>query len=318
MKIGSVVFATEQGLGILAKDLYDHGVIHRVMIQPHSRHREFHSWYGSNGRPLHRDNYDWFFEGLDAVIFLETPFDWSLIVEARKRGIVTMLMPDECTPYPLHYEPDIILCPSALERTYNEGKYCLDVVFPPTVEWHLRSKAHIFIHNAGHGGLGGRNGTRELIEAMQYVKSPIKLIIRSQTHEFSSNDPRVEIRHGTVPHEQLWAQGDVFVFPDKFAGLSMPMQEAFAAGMLVMTSNRYPNNVWLPTAPLIPVSGYKMEQLGIKFQSAIITPQDIATTMDFWYGENIELYSSLGFAWSKTHTWGKLKKVISLALKDKR
>jgi hypothetical protein len=311
-KIGSVVFATEQGLGILAKSLYDNGVLSKVLIVPHSTHPG-QDWF-ANSKPFAPENYDWFLDGLDAVMFLEVPFDWQLLLKARERGIVTMLMPDECTPYPLRYEPDIIVCPSELENTYNQGRRCINVTVPTDVPWKLRRRAKVFIHNAGHGGLGGRNGTKELLEAVPLIKSPIKLVIRSQTPRFTSNDPRVTIQHGTVPHGQLWASGDVLVFPDKFAGLSMPMQEAFASGMLVMTSDRFPNNAWLPRDPLIPVSGYKTERLGVEFQSAIIAPQDIATAIDAWYNRDITIYSRLGKDWAVKNSWKLLKRRLSQEL----
>ena len=38
----------------------------------------------------------------------------------------------------------------------------------------------------------------------------------------------------------------MFVFPEKFNGLSLPLQEARAAGMLVLATDRFPMNTWLP------------------------------------------------------------------------
>lgn len=308
--IGSVVFSTESGLGILAKSFYDAGVIEKVLVVKHSRHKG-HDWF-SNSKPYSEENYEWFLDGLDSVLFFETPFDWRLIPMAKKHGITTMIMPDECTPYPLKYEPDYIVCPSLLEATYNRSRECINITVPPDVTWRERTKASVFIHNAGNGGLGGRNGTQELLDSMQYVTSPIKLIVRSQTNAYRSDDPRVEIRMGSIPHNELWNEGDVFVFPDKFAGLSLPMQEAFAAGMLVMGTDRFPTNHWLPEDPLIPVSGYKDERLGIPFKSAVIDPRDIASTIDYWYNKDITAFSHVGREWAQQNTWQKVKNELSL------
>jgi len=303
-KVGSIVFATESGLGRLAKSFYDNGVLDKVLIYPHSCHKE-HPWF-PNSRPYSLDNINWLLD-VEKLLFFETPFNWKIIPMARERGIKTILMPDECTPYPLCYEPDVILCPSLLENTYNKGN-CVNITIPVDVKWKLRKTAAVFVHNAGHGGLAGRNGTKELLEAMKYVKSPIKLIIRTQSHEFKSNDPRVEIRHGTFPYEELYTEGDVFIFPDKFAGLSLPLQEAFASGMLVMASDRFPLNTWLPKEPLIPVRGYKKERIAIVLESAIIDPQDIAECIDFWYNEPIEKFSLQGKVWAKRNSWQKFQK----------
>lgn len=306
LNIGSVVYATEQGLGRLAKAFYDNGVISKVLIQKHSRHDEHTEWY-QEWKYLHPENYNWFLEGLDAVLFLETPFDWKLLIRARERGIKTILMPDECTPYPLRYEPDIILCPSLLEMEYNKDKNAHFIPFPITYPWKLREKARVFIHNAGHGGLGGRNGTQELLNAMPMVKSPIELRIRTQSNAYHSSDPRVTIDHRTLPYGELFTEGDVFIFPDKFAGLSLPLQEAFSAGLLVMTTDRFPLNTWLPKEPLIPVERYQKEKLGVAFDYAIIDPSAIASKIDEWYNTDITQFSLMGKEFGQRNTWQNFK-----------
>ena len=165
----------------------------------------------------------------------------------------------------------------------------------------MRKTANVFVFNAGNGGLGGRNGTKELLEAMKYVKSPIKLIVRSQKPIDEYKDPRIEYRIGTF--DDIWSEGDVFVFPEKFNGLSLPLQEAFASGMLVMCGNRFPMNTWLPTEPLIPVSGYKKEKVAVTFDSAIIRPQDIAKCIDCWYDKDISKYSEQGRVFNINNSW---------------
>lgn len=179
------------------------------------------------------------------------------------------------------------------------------------IKWRLRERANIFIMNAGNGGLGGRNGTKELLDAMQYVKSPIKLIVRSQVPIKEYDDPRIEYRIGTF--NDIWDEGDVFIFPEKFNGLSLPLQEAFASGMLVMCADRFPMNTWLPTEPLIPVNNYKKERLAVEFDCAVINPLDIAMSIDEWYDKDITKFSLLGKEFNKNNSWEVLKeKYISL------
>lgn len=175
-------------------------------------------------------------------------------------------------------------------------------------KWKLRTRACTFVMNAGHGGLGGRNGLQELIDSIKYIDSPIKLLIRSQNpipHRYE--DPRVEYVVGDLPYEELFTVGDVFIYPDKFGGSCLPLQEAFASGMMVMTSNRYPNNVWLPQEPLIPIKGYKKEKISIEFDSAIVDPKDIARQIDLWYNKPIEKYSLAGKQWAEENSWAALK-----------
>jgi glycosyltransferase involved in cell wall biosynthesis len=101
----------------------------------------------------------------------------------------------------------------------------------------------------------------------------------------------------------MYADGDVFVFPEKFNGLSLPLQEAYASGMLVMTSHRFPMNTWLPTDPMIPVDHYERDRVAVDIESAVIDPKEIAETMDRWYSRSIEEFSIKGRDWARENSW---------------
>lgn len=296
---GSIVYATEQGLGYLAKDFYDNGIIDLVCIEKHSNRTNHYEWYPDSV------SQETLLDKCDTLIFFETPFNWKIIVEARERGIKTILIPMyECTRFPFPYEPDEIWTPSHLDTQFYGDKVTKQIQIPVNVEWKLREKARVFVHNAGNGGLGGRNGTKELIEAFKYVKSETKLIIRSQV-PLKCDDPRIEVRIGTF--DDIWSEGDVFIFPEKFNGLSLPLQEAYASGMLIMCGARFPMTEWLPKEPMIPVSGYHKERIAVSFDCAEYNPQDIARTIDEWYDKDITKYSLLGKEWREKNLWNNLK-----------
>lgn len=300
---GAVVFAVESGLGRQAKQFYDHGIFDIALIQKHSSYKEHPEWY-----PNRVDNFEQLLNKCTEIWFFETPFDWKYIIRARERGVKTVLVAMyECTNSPLPYFPDVILGGSVLETEFFGAKH-INVPVPDEIVWKERKKALTFVHNAGHGGLHGRNGTKELLKAMEYVKSPIKLIIRSQFDNFNSNDPRVEIRVGDFPYETLFSEGDVFVYPDKFGGSCLPLQEAFASGMVIMASNRHPSNLWLPNEPLIPIKGYQKLKIYREFDAAIVDPVDIANTIDGWYDKDISKFSKLGKEWGVLNSWANLKK----------
>lgn len=296
--IGAIVLATEQGLGYLAKDFYDNGIIDYVHIKKHSSRVNHYEWYREN---LTEEE---LLEKCDTIIAFETFFNWKIIPRARELGKKTILVPMyECTNHPLPYQPDEIWSPSLLDQKYYPNSKLIQI--PVNVEWKLRTTAKTFVHNAGNGGLGGRNGTKELMEAMKWVKSPIKLIIRSQVPIKQVEDPRIEYRIGSF--NDIWSEGDVFVFPEKFNGLSLPLQEAFASGMLVMGTARFPMIEWLPNEPLIKVKSYKQEFLAVPFDFAIIDPKDIATQIDFWYNKDITRFSLLGKEFNQANKWTTLK-----------
>lgn len=305
---GSIVFATEQGLGVIAKEFYDNGIISKVLIQPHSRRENHYNWY-PYAKVADKTNFDWLLKDIDSLLFFETPFDWSIIKMAQAKGIKTILMPMyECTQYPFPYYLDMILCPSLLEMKYYGGHENIQqVVVPVSQTWRPRKRARIFVHNAGNGGLGGRNGTRELLDSIQYVKSPIRLIVRFQEGDYKCTDPRVELRKGNFSREELYNEGDVFIFPEKFNGLSLPLQEAFASGMAVMAGNRFPINTWLPKDILIPVKEYTKEKIAVEFDSAVYDPKDIAKTIDAWYDKDITKLSNKGKEFNKKYNWKVLR-----------
>lgn len=302
-KVGSIVYATEQGLGYLAKSFYDNGIIHKVLIHEHTNRKNHREWYADEHIVSSEQE---LLEECDVLIFFETPFNWKIIPKAREKGIKTILIPMyECTRFPFPYEPDEVWSPSALDHQFYGDKSTKQIQIPVDSEWKLREKALVFVHNAGNGGLGGRNGTKELLEALKYVKSPIKLIIRSQVPIQEVNDPRVEVRIGTF--DDIWSEGDVFIFPEKFNGLSLPLQEAFASGMLVMCGNRFPNTEWLPNEPMIPVWDYHKERISVEFNCAEFQPQDIAQTIDTWYNKDISNYSYQGLQYNQNNSWNNLK-----------
>ena len=316
-RVGTICYACDSGLGVLAKSFYDARVVTDVLVVRHAHHKTHDDWYPESLetpiRPFDSELARWFCKQMDTMLFFETPFDWSLIPYCCERKVRTVLMPmHECMPKEIPHRPDLWLCPSLLDlECYPDGTF---LPVPVDVAWRQRTEARVFVHNAGHGGLKGRNGTAELIEAMRHVKSPLKLILRIQSDaRFGMsvlNDPRVDIRVGTVPYGDLYAEGDVFVFPEKFNGLSLPLQEARAAGMLVMATDRFPMNRWLLTEPLIPTVGHRKASVGgpyREFDEAVVDPKDIAATMDAWYGRNIEVYSRGGLAWSAETSWGALR-----------
>lgn len=333
MKIGSVCFATERGLGYLAKSFYDNGVVTDVTIIRHSSIPTQKHWY-PNATEITSTSYtalpqmqEWL-RSLDIAVFFETPFDWEVFKFCRDNGVKTALMTMyECTPEHRSHHPDLYLCPSLLDlEFFPEPKVFIPV--PVDIPWQLRKEARVFVHNAGYIGLKGRNGTLELLKAMQFVDSDIKLLVRSQSPELHQlarqvptvkRDSRVELFVGQVPYDELRAGCDVCIAPEKWNGLSLPLQESRAAGLLVMTTNRYPFNTWLPREPLIHVKGYQKQRLAgrlLEFDECVLEPKDIALKIDEWCGKDISDYSRSGLEWAKTMSWDALKPRYIAALEN--
>lgn len=323
MRVGTICFAIKRGLGYLAKAFYDNGVVTDPIIMHHGRIKTQYDWYPNainiTTRPFLNNEVKAKIREMDLMLFFETPFEWEIINYCRDVGVKTALMPMyECTHKGPPAKPDLFLCPSLLDMNYypNNSVFIPIPVDPELSPWRLREKAEVFIHNGGYLGIQGREGTLNVITAMRYVKSPLKLIVRSQERipnshiRMCSRDSRIEYNQETIPLTELYATADVAVGAQIWNGCSLPLQEAYASGLLVMNTDRYPVNTWLPNDPLIPVERYDRGGVGGNFNEidvARVSPRAIAAKMDEWYGKDISFYSFLGKEWAAENSWEKLK-----------
>ena len=330
MKVGSLHYATHSGLGVLAKEYYDHGIITDVLIYKHVNFPTQREWYpqadmiGDVSLRSREDDLrvlDDFIGRLDVLFVFESPWMRETLELAIKHKVPVALMPMyEWSPYPLH--ADVFVTVSRLDYDYYKRMYpdkrveLIPVPANSQVPWTLREKALTFMHNGGNGSRHDRNGTRALIEALPYIESPIKLKLRAQGLDLPEvNDPRVEVVNRSLELSELWGGSDVFIFVERFNGLSLPLQEAHSAGMLVIAGKRYPIDTWLPTEPLVEPSGYEMLQFtSVQFQSAQYEPRAIARKIDEFYGTDITAYSLAGKRWAEENSWEKLAPVYRALL----
>jgi glycosyltransferase involved in cell wall biosynthesis len=311
--VGSIVRPNNSGLGTLALEFVEHGLIDKCLLFPNGVYKDFPDRFPNSRMckshlSIQQDEIDWLLSDIKTLLILETPFNWSIIKQAKEKGIKVVFVPmHECLPEPV-YMPDVWVCVSDLdfELPYIP-KIRLNIpVNTDKISWKVRGFAKTFIHNAGHGGLQGRNGTKELVEAMKYVKSPIKLIIRSQSSKTDIDDNRIEFIYGNYENYQdLYRDGDVFVFPEKFNGLSLPLQEAFASGMGIITTDKSCFS-WLPKDLLLPVK-WEKTRVAREVDSAIHDPIEIAKKIDFIYNKDISTYSREGRKWSEENNWKSLR-----------
>lgn len=324
MRVGTVCYATSRGLGHLARDFRRHGLVTDTYVVRHPSVPTNADWYPNAPwtplKPFRTDEvYRWCL-GLDALLLFETPFDWHLLRMLRGKVRTFLVTMYECTPR-FHTAPDVYLCPSDLDLRYFPREKSVRVRLPVEYPWRLRTRAEHFVHNGGYLGVKAkgrvmREGTTTLIEAMRHVRSPVRLTIRVQENvpaeylKVVTEDARIDYHAGTVPYEALYATGDVAVGCQRWNGCSLPLQEAFASGMLVMNTDRFPANTWLPRGPLIPCPG-RIEDSSIggpytRFDEADPDPHNVAAAIDKWYGTDITEYSLAGKKWAEENSWAAL------------
>lgn len=331
MRVGSVGYATDQGLAHLMRDFYSAGVVQEVMIYQHPGGRPTHAeWYPPGTPVLGKRVFvgpqvDAFLDKINILLCYETPFDWTLVNRCRNRGIKTVLMPMyEWFPERPPALFDLYLCPSALDYDIF-SKLCpgravhLPVPVDPAT-WRLRTRARRYLHNAGHVGSRNHKGTEEVLRALPLVKSPVVLTVRCQEERLLDrlvavvpgiqNDDRLHLTYGSVPYEDLFRGNDVYVAPEKYNGLSLPLQEARAAGMQLITTDRYPANSWLPRSGMVRPAEVRRTRVAggyLEIDECVVDPRELARVMDELYDTDITYYSESGRRWAEVNSWVNLK-----------
>lgn len=139
------------------------------------------------------------------------------------------------------------------------------------------------------------------------VRSDVKFVIYSQ-RKIEFEHPKVELRVGNFKnYTDIWNGGDVFVFPHKFDGLSLPVQEALSVGMPVLSTAIYPFTTWLPQEWLFNYD--ELVQLKVwdrMIDVAVIDPSVIAAKIDVWANKDILTESQKANKLANTITWDKL------------
>jgi len=260
---------------------------------------------------------DEFLKDINIVLAFETPYNWNIFSMANERGIKTILMPMyEWTEEKPPINPDLYLCPSLLERDIykyypTKSEYLPVPVDRKVFPFKLRKKAETFVFNNGHGGTKGRNGLRELLQAIPLVRSDVKFIIRSQVPIPEIKDNRVSVMVGNIKNRaDLFKDGDVFIFPRMFGGLQLPTWEAISSGMPVLSTDIYPFNAILPKSWFFKpdrIEKGRTAPANRIIDIAIVNPKVIAEKIDEWANENITKESKKAEKIAEKINWENMK-----------
>lgn len=299
MKIGLIGKDNYKGLGTLTEEWMRHMPLDKVMCVGDALKR----WSGAIyvRQPTIID-YDNFTRGLDVVVVLEMAFP-EIITAARKNGAkVALKVNYEYLPERLSVEPDLYLCSSSVnyDAVRSNNKVLIaDPVDTDRIPFKKRKIAKVFQHNTGNP-LNDANCTAETIEAFKVLKKE-EFIIK---------------QHGDVENYwELYGDGDVFVLPQKFRATSLPIQEAMASGMPVITTDIRPFNEFVPKETLIDPVGFKnLTGYYRPIRAAEIKIEDLRDKIISLLGKDIQKLSERSREYAESISWRKLipklKKVL--------
>lgn len=225
-------------------------------------------WYPDatwvKGLPTAADFRTWL-QGLDVVYTAETGYGQALWPEADRLGVRTVLHAN-FEFLDRRDQPTVWAAPSMWHfGEFPTGSVFLPVPIRPTAPDVPKTSASRLLHIVGRPAVHDRNGTSDLLQALQHIQSRVTVTVKCQDPGYVAGlirDHRVRtpdnvtlvVDTGDVPDNSDLYQGqDVLVMPRRFGGLCLPAQEALGSGMPVIMPDISPNT-WLPNEWLVPAS----------------------------------------------------------------
>ena len=202
---------------------------------------------------------DEFLNGLDWLLFVETPYILRLPERARRAGVRLAAIPmaenfDPRAPWVGLIDlmlPPTRHCTALLERARREYGFAWRVAYVPgavdteRLPFRPRAVCESFLFCNGRGGYAGRKGAAAIAAAARLAPE-VRLIVRSQVAELPPMPPHVEVRPEAADPAELYRDGDVAVQPSRWEGLGLTLLEAQACGLPLVTTDGPPMAEYRP------------------------------------------------------------------------
>jgi glycosyltransferase involved in cell wall biosynthesis len=268
VRVGLIARADSRGLGIQTKAFYDYMQPAKTMVVDCPSVNPLplrNDWYPGatwiHGLPTDGDFRVWL-QGLDVVYTAETGYGQALWDVAEQMGVKTVLA--------LNYEfldlndrPSMWAAPSMWH--YDNIPFANKCFLPVPIELHpadFPAAGRRFLHVVGRPAIYDRNGTEDLLQALQFVTSEVDVTLTCQDpgyvdallgrYSIPSNVTVRQMTGDITDRWDLYRGQDVLVLPRRFGGLCLPVNEALGAGLPVIMPDISPNNTWLRDEWLIP------------------------------------------------------------------
>lgn len=189
----------------------------------------------------------WLLDGCDVLYSAETWYAPEVPAEAAKADVRTFLhvMPELFTAH----VADELWIPTTYRRRHIPTHRLVPVpVALDRFDYRPRGGEH-FVHIVAPAMLD-RNGTSSMLAALQKVSAPIRVTVQGATAvvRLPARCPvKLDMEPRGYPDEywDIWPDdGDVLILPRRYAGLSMPVQEAAARGMPAIMTAADPQQSW--------------------------------------------------------------------------
>lgn len=244
------------------------------------------------GFPARRE-WQWLTSHIDVILTVETPYASALCSFAArtKTRVVVQANPELFDPREC---PDsIVILPTSWESHRVEGATVLPLPVPTDMlPYRHRDGVRTFVHQWAPA-FHDRNGTEVLLAALPSITVPCNLIVRGPAKlKLPARVGHVEVVHDRRQYANYWEgwpeEADCLVLPRRFGGLSLPMMEAAALGMPIITTDLAPQNEWVPRPGLVKVKPgpHYVRMKGGQFPVWDVDPVALALAMDRMVRDN--------------------------------
>ena len=236
-----------------------------------------------------------FLGGLTHVLTAETFYSYEMIRLANASGIKTFNQVNyefcdhlrQSLPMPYKW-----LMPSYWHLDTMQMKFENVEYLPPPIFTNEFKKAREtnfarrgyrrFVHIVGKQAEHDRNGTEDLLRALEYCQSEFELVIRSQYPlPYQVNDRRVMFDIGNKSDQnELYEDFDAMILPRRYGGLCLPVNEALCSGLPVIMTDVSPNNYVLPERWLVQAKVQKQFMTRTMIDCYMSNVTDLAERID--------------------------------------
>lgn len=313
MRLGLIVRAVTRGLGIQSLETWRHlnpAVTVLIDSMPDRDKWELHrDWYpdaiitewAGYTAPITDQALDALL-GCDVILTFETWYDPTIPERAKAKGIATVIMvnPELWRDHETEHATAVWV-PSTWR--IDQIPRAEHVVFPVALDrFENAQPGGKFLHLGGHKARADRNGMEVAIRAARLANIPLTVT----TQDRLRLDGRgIVLGPSKDNYWEMYEGHGVLVMPRKYGGLSLPTQEAMAAGLAVVMTDTSPNHDW-PVSVVSCIRSQKMGMPGGVIDIYEANREELAREMQRMQDSDYRLeWQGKGLQWAFENCWAE-------------
>lgn len=263
---------------------------------------------------------------LDVLFAVETLYDWRICHMARSVGCKTVVQGNPefylhgLAPWNVRPHPDAWWWPTdwLWDRLPAESRV-VPVPVPDDAP-HLARDPHagslVVSFVVGHQAWRDRAGVLVMQDAVRLLSPEIVVKVYCQDPELPvdlqadrKRDSNVMVHTGGVADRwEMYAGSHLLIAPRRYGGLSLPTQEAMAAGLAVAMPDGSPNRTW-PVVPLQTMRGNAIHTQGGPVPHLVVNGEEVVRVLHELNQRRdlLEIHQRRARTWAETHSWAALR-----------